>query len=463
MIKPNPNLISSKLLHKSHTYLCKIISAKASFGRFRMAPPSLLGPPELYNSTPSHKSQAGTVTGAGAGDRFVDLMVANFNKTCLPERLPLGFTENQSPTFLTSGNPCLDFFFHVVPDTPSESLTQRLCLAWAHDPLTTLKLVCNLRGVRGTGKSDKEGFYTAAFWLHRYHPKTLASNVGSLADFGYFKDLPEILYRLLEGPDVRSVQKAEWQQRKGVKSRYRRGAGFRILGRKTKPKRSRRRIKSTVPREIRVLKEAERAKKEQERARVSREEKRIAMAKKVVDRYIRDPDFRFLYERVSDHFAECLKADIECLNYKDKPNNKISLAAKWCPSLDSSFDRSTLLCESIAKKVFPRESYPEYQGIEEAHYAYRVRDRLRKQVLVPLRKALELPEVYIGANQWNAIPYKRVASVAMRFYKDKFLKHDGERFGKYLEDVKQGKSKIAAGALLPHEIIESLYGGDDGG
>ncbi|PON51906.1 hypothetical protein PanWU01x14_213190 [Parasponia andersonii] len=427
-----------------------------------MAPPSLLGPPELYNSTPALESQAGIVTGAGAGDRFVDLLVANFNKTYLPERLPLGFTENRSPTFLTSGNPCLDFFFHVVPDTPSESLTERLCLAWAHDPLTTLKLVCNLRGVRGTGKSDKEGLYTAAFWLHRYHPKTLASNVGSLADFGYFKDLPEILYRLLEGPDVRRVQKAEWQQRKGVQSRYRRGAGFRILGRKTKPKQSRRRIKSTVPREIRVLKEAERAKKEKERARVSREEKRIAMAKKVVDRYIRDKDFQFLYEKVSDHFAECLKADMECLNHKDKPN-KISLAAKWCPSLDSSFDRSTLLCESIAKKVFPRESYPEYQGIEEAHYAYRVRDRLRKQVLVPLRKALELPEVYIGANQWNAIPYNRVASVAMRFYKDKFLKHDGERFGKYLEDVKQGKSKIAAGALLPHEIIESLYGGDDGG
>ena len=139
------------------------------------------------------------------------------------------------------------------------------------------------------------------------------------------------------------------------------------------------------------------------------------------------------------------------------------MAAKWCPSLDSSFDRSTLLCESIAKKVFPRESYPEYQGIEEAHYAYRVRDRLRKEVLVPLRKALELPEVYIGANQWNAIPYNRVASVAMKLYKDKFLKHDEERFRKYLEDVKQGKSKIAAGALLPHEIIASLNDGIDGG
>ncbi|GFQ03054.1 uncharacterized protein l728 [Phtheirospermum japonicum] len=150
----------------------------------------------------------------------------------------MGLTENYSPTFLSTGNPCLDFFFHVVPDTPPETLIQRLQLAWEHDPLKALKLVCNLRGVKGTGKSDKEGGYTAALWLHKNHPKTLACNV-------------------------------------------------------------------------------------------------------------------------------------------------------------ASFDQITLLCETIAKKLFPRDEYPEYEEVEEAHYAYRVRDRLRKQVLVPLRRALELPEVYI--------------------------------------------------------------------
>ncbi|XP_062110727.1 uncharacterized protein LOC133822411 [Humulus lupulus] len=428
-----------------------------------MAPPSLLGPPELYNNTtPSQKSQVST----GDGDSFADLLVANFNRNNLPaETVPRGITENQSPTFLSTGNPCLDFFFHVVPDTPAQVLTERLRLAWAHNPLTTLKLISNLRGVRGTGKSDKEGLYTAAFWLHKHHPKTLASNVGSLADFGYFKDLPEILYRLLQGPDVRSIQKAEWEKKKGVKIRCRRrgGVGFRFLKRTKTSKPSTKRVQSTEPREIRVLNDVERAKKEKERARVLREEKRISMAKKAVDRYIHDPDFRFLYEKISDHFAECLKTDIENLINCKVKHKKFSLAAKWCPSLDSSFDRSTLLCESIAKKVFPRESYPEYEGVEEAHYAYRVRDRLRKEVLVPLRKALELPEVYIGANQWNSIPYSRVASVAMKFYKDKFLKHDGERFSKYLEDVKQGKSKISAGALLPHDIINSLHDGNDGG
>ncbi|KAF0899262.1 hypothetical protein E2562_015919 [Oryza meyeriana var. granulata] len=39
-------------------------------------------------------------------------------------------------------------------------------------------------------------------------------------------------------------------------------------------------------------------------------------------------------------------------------------------------------------------------------------------------------------------------------HKDKalFKKHDEYRFSKYLTDVEEGKAKIMAGALLPHEI-----------
>ncbi|KAJ0094806.1 hypothetical protein Patl1_17010 [Pistacia atlantica] len=371
----------------------------------------------------------------------------------------MGFTENGSPTFLSSGNPCFDFFFHVVPNTPPHALTQRLQAAWAQNPLTTLKLICNLRGVRGTGKSDKEGFYTAALWLHSLHPKTLACNVASFAEFGYFKDLPEIIYRLLEGLDVRKLQKAEWTQRK--RSRRRKSheqRGYRVRSRGGRKQRRKGRKQSLLPIDTRIKNAEERNKIVKEKASKLRKEKRFGMAKKVVERYSHDPDFRFLYDRVSDHFAECLKNDMKF--YEAGEFRKVSLAAKWCPSIDSSFDRSTLICESIVRKVFPRESYPEYEGIEEAHYVYRVRDRLRKQVLVPLRKVLELPEVYIGANRWDLIPYNRVASVAMKFYKEKFLKHDQEQFSKYLEEVQSGKAKIAAGALLPHEIIASLGDAD---
>jgi len=69
------------------------------------------------------------------------------------------------------------------------------------------------------------------------------------------------------------------------------------------------------------------------------------------------------------------------------------------------------------------------------HYAYRVHNQLIKEVLVPLRKVLEFPNVFIGTNCWDLIPYNRVDSMAMKFYKEKFLKHGKERFEAYLEDV----------------------------
>ncbi|CAA0843070.1 Uncharacterised conserved protein UCP015417-vWA [Striga hermonthica] len=395
---------------------------------------SLVGPPEINrNSTPPAAATAPATT----GNPFMDLMVGNFNKTAVTAPVPpMGFTENFSPTLLSSGNPCLDFFFHVVPDTPPEALAERLKLAWEDDPLKALKLVCNLRGVRGTGKTDREGGYTAALWIHKNHPKTLACNVASLAKFGYFKDLLEILFRLVEGPDARTQAKAAYRSWKSSGSRRARELAKRRQTKK--PKQMAPRYggirKQTQGRMRRRSNRPSNSNESPNQPKLSNEEKRLERAKKAYERFRRDPDYRFLHERVSDYFALCLQSDME--NLKSGQSNKVSLAAKWCPSLDSSYDQVTLLCEPIAKKVFPRSEYPEYELVEEAHYAYRVRDHLRKQVLVPLRKALELPEV--------------------------FLEHDEQRFGEYLEKVDKGEAKIAAGALLPHEIVAGLGDGDKG-
>ncbi|VFQ80139.1 unnamed protein product [Cuscuta campestris] len=340
----------------------------------------LLGPPELRNAAPPPSPPPETNTKPPPSAGVQERRPRVFNP-------PMGFTENMAATYLSSGDPCLDFFFHVVPDTPSGSLEARLSAAWEHDPLTALKLVFNLRGVRGTGKSDKQGAQQKTEWDKR---KLLAL-----------------------------VKSSEWKCKGTV---------------------NKKKVMYMVP-------------------SLPKEERKLLMAKKLIDKYNGDGDFRYLYDRISDFFGEALRADLERLNAGEA--HKISLAAKWCPSIDRSFDRSTLLCEAIAQKVFPRMSHPEYEGIEEAHYIYRVRDRLRKEVLVPLRKVLELPETYIGANRWDSIPYNRVASVAMNFYKNKFFKHDGERFQGYLESVEKGEAKIAAGALLPHEIIQALDDGDD--
>lgn len=162
-----------------------------------------------------------------------------------------------------------------------------------------------------------------------------------------------------------------------------------------------------------------------------------------------------MYDRISDLFAELLKADLEHLNIGR--TEKLSMASKWCPSLYSSYDYSILFCESVARRLFPYDSCPEYKGINISHYVYRVRNRLQKEVLVPLRKALELPEIYMSANQWNLLQYDRISSVAFKTYKRAFYKHDRERFLQYLQNVQCPElPKTTANNLLPHEILNVL-------
>lgn len=117
-----------------------------------------------------------------------------------------------------------------------------------------------------------------------------------------------------------------------------------------------------------------------------------------------------------DLYAECLKSDIQNLKKyeKQKMENvngpdkldlelKLTLAAKWCPSVDSFFDRATLLCETIARKLFPRGECKKGNSVEEeeADYVSRVRERLMNEVLEPLRKVIK--EGY----KEKYVPYQR--------------------------------------------------------
>ncbi|KAF8658461.1 hypothetical protein HU200_058913 [Digitaria exilis] len=443
--------------------------------------PILLGPPAIRAARPSTTTYTDDTP---ASHPFLDLLDAGFNTAAAaaakaPPRKTL--TETDSGTFANSGNTCLDFFFHVVPNTPSSRVRELVAAAWARNPLTTLKLVANLRGVRGTGKSDREGFYAAALWLHDLHPRTLACNVPAFAEFGYLKDFPELLYRLIHGADVRAVAKARADAEKSqLASRRRRiaevyadGDALSNAGR-IESKRSRKAaavvpVVETMTMEVDDQKgtaattpssppqeEVEAAAAKKKKKITTKKARKVAkLAVQSLETYYGDRAYRFLFNSVADFFAELLASDLKQLAPGGN-KRKIGLAAKWCPTPGSSFDRSTLLCEAIARRLFPRDA-----DMSEEHYSYHALHRLRREVLVPLRKVLELPEVYMSAQRWSELPYTRVASVAMRRYKSLFKKHDEERFGKYLEDVEAGKAKIAAGALLPHEIAAAAYRGED--
>ncbi|KAM1339975.1 hypothetical protein ACFX2H_038431 [Malus domestica] len=101
------------------------------------------------------------------------------------------------------------------------------------------------------------------------------------------------------------------------------------------------------------------------------------MAKKAIERYKRDPDYKLLYDQVTDVYAESLKSDLEKLKQQnlkreyhggyfddnddddddDENCEKIIDAADscvfnrhytWVPI------RATFLCENIAMKVSRR-------------------------------------------------------------------------------------------------------------
>ena len=315
------------------------------------------------------------------------------------------FFDEKRVSLEVEADPCFQFYKEFREMKSLAGLMHSLEMSWYHCPLTTLKLICLLRNTNYLRNQRREEFYFAAIWLHHYHPKTLACNLKTFAKFACLKDLLEILFRIVNG----STMKHETY--------------YRIYSREELIRRERMLRRKAVKYKTNA---------EQEKA-TKRNDKINRMAKNAIERYKYDPKYRFLYDRISDLFVELLKADLEHLN--SGRIEKISLASKWCPSLYSSYDRSTLFCESVARRLFPYDSCPEYKGIDEDHYVYRVRNRLQKEVLVPLRKALELPEIYMSANQWNLLRYDRISSIALRNYRQAFFKHDRERYLQYLQNV----------------------------
>ncbi|PQQ05280.1 hypothetical protein Pyn_30714 [Prunus yedoensis var. nudiflora] len=252
-------------------------------------------------------------------------------------------------------------------------------------PPPQLQLLYQLASVSSATKDNYRSF---ASWLFQNHPKTLACNVVPIAGaLGDFKDILEVLYGIL---DVNAVRK----------------------------RRSRSRSQNLWFDEEDVIQ-----KKVGSGAHISSNTR-----KKMIDM-----EGRLL--RCMSNLKKYEKQKVENVNGPDKLDLelKLTLAAKWCPSIDSFFDRATLLCETIARKLFPRGECKKGNSVEEeeADYVSRVRERLMNEVLEPLRKVIK--EGY----KEKYVPYER--------------RGEDPRVKKYLMRV--NSKKIEAGAMLPHQII----------
>ncbi len=105
-------------------------------------------------------------------------------------------TENFSPTFSTSSDPRVDFFFHITEDAEIEKTIDLLSKSWRRDALDSLKLVAFLRDCRN-GKGIRRQYQMCLIWLFDNHFNTLLENLQQFVSFGYWKDLLHLLIILL--------------------------------------------------------------------------------------------------------------------------------------------------------------------------------------------------------------------------------------------------------------------------
>jgi hypothetical protein len=120
---------------------------------------------------------------------------------------------------------------------------------------------------------------------------------------------------------------------------------------------------------------------------------------------------------------------------------KVSLAAKWLPSINASSKDSKRLGHKIAK----------YLGVSE---------RVYRKSLTNLRSAIKIVEQKMCAKEWSAIDYEHLPSRAGFMYRKAFAKQDATRYAEYLSAVEKGEKKINAGTIYPYEIVDNyLYKG----
>jgi hypothetical protein len=87
---------------------------------------------------------------------------------------------------------------------------------------------------------------------------------------------------------------------------------------------------------------------------------------------------------------------------------------------------------------------------EEIRKAMGMTPKEYRKTLVALTNVVESK---MCKKQWNKIEFSKIPSIAFSRYRNAFWRNDGSRFAEFLTDVKEGKQKINAGAIFPHDII----------
>lgn len=161
-----------------------------------------------------------------------------------------------------------------------------------------------------------------------------------------------------------------------------------------------------------------------------------------------DPKFSFIETRL---IAKKLVEDKEKL---ENNKNDISLCAKWAPTENKYHDKKLNISNEIALYILYLEftnkkiTLEEYDNLKKKPQEY-----YRKQYLTPLRKKINIIENLLCHKEYDKINYENVPSIAHKRLKNTFMKHDKERYSKYLNNLQKGIAKINTTGILPHELV----------
>ena len=109
---------------------------------------------------------------------------------------------------------------------------------------------------------------------------------------------------------------------------------------------------------------------------------------------------------------------------------------------------------NLLAKWFPRKG----QWFVAMHKYLKMTPKEFRKYLVAKTKVVES---LMCENQWSDVNYAQVPSVAMNKYRKAFLKRDEERYNQFIVDVHEGKTKINASVLFPHELYQAISGGQN--
>jgi len=324
--------------------------------------------------------------------------------------------------------------------------------SWEENPLLTLQVIFNYGNIRNGqgGKASRQHFYTGLQHLYLEHFETLMANLAKIpvhTSFPVMLDLLEWVMKesgdkgrddfrgwMLHHPKKTNKYGAWKDTKKEYVETLEGVTKLSDVYTENKDRRGGTWSSKTIQEGYEMFcKERYSRKKTLE----ERKKKRKMAREEVMTRDWGEETGKVtrLFQEVLNMFASPLQ---EFLHSGEKTLEN-QLVAKWAPSRDSRFAKSTGLDRALREHLFPGED----EGLQVVKY---------QQLLSKLRASL--PEHYVGKQLWGLVNFETMTGGCRKKWGRLFGKKDPDRYNAYLQQVEAGKARMnVGGGLLPHQLI----------